>query len=541
MGAHAGVLPGLGATQMGALNNPYMAMMQGAAQAAGMPNVAAPAPVKEETATTDTKVQGSKAASMAAKAPRKQDREDGQKSARDFSFLVTEDSQDAGPNLQMLDSGSDDSDDSGDDEEKQTDDDGEPAFEAGSAIDQLLWRQKAVTGMETRRPGESAQQFMQRRIAGMKMLNAEAGSSSAKQLENEVDLRLMNANTAWHWGGGDHDADLSDDDETRLQLEGPSGALELTHNLDENGVAVLPPENGPPSPPSNALALYDGPGGASAATPGSAVVAYSSEKALATTKKRQIIGALAVRDSARTVPKAYEDCLSNDKLKPVESGRGFALLEKMGWKKGQGLGRANTGTTEPVAAKIKTNQGGLATREEKYGGAVAEFDADGPVLRENFSVGAGNMLAAAKASMDNEFSSIVSQTKSVQQINEDNRRMAAGITPPPAPAPAPPAAPTPTPAVPQRPAAPLAAAPHTQPSFAALRPPMPGMPPGMPPMGMPPMGMLPAMPMPGMPMPGMPPPYGMPPRMPYGAQMPFQYGMPGMPMPGMPPPPWGWR
>jgi hypothetical protein len=62
----------------------------------------------------------------------------------------------------------------------------EDGFEAGSAIDQLLWRQKAVSGMETRRPGESVQQFFQRRMAGMRMLKAEAGTSSAKQLESEV-------------------------------------------------------------------------------------------------------------------------------------------------------------------------------------------------------------------------------------------------------------------------------------------------------------------------------------------------------------------
>ena len=55
-------------------------------------------------------------------------------------------------------------------------------FEAGSAIDQLLYRQKAVSGMEVRRPGESAEQFFKRKVAGLRMLNADAGTSEAKQV-----------------------------------------------------------------------------------------------------------------------------------------------------------------------------------------------------------------------------------------------------------------------------------------------------------------------------------------------------------------------
>ena len=95
-------------------------------------------------------------------------------------------------------------------------------FEAGSAIDQLLYRQKAVTGMETRRPGESAEQFFKRKVAGLRMLNADAGSSEAKQYEQDVDVAIMNANTAWHWGQGDHEADFRD--------EAGSSSLLLTSN-----------------------------------------------------------------------------------------------------------------------------------------------------------------------------------------------------------------------------------------------------------------------------------------------------------------------
>ncbi|KAL3906115.1 MAG: hypothetical protein SGPRY_010670, partial [Prymnesium sp.] len=86
-------------------------------------------------------------------------------------------------------------------------------------------------------------------------------------------------------------------------------------------------------------------------------------------------------------------------------------------------------------------------------------------------VNANSMLSAANSSMDSEFSSITTQTKSIQQINEENRRAAAGLPPlsgssgaaTPAESTAP--VPNPTPstskaaAFPARPAAPPAA-PH---------------------------------------------------------------------------------
>lgn len=119
--------------------------------------------------------------------------DDGKTKARDYSFLVTEDKQDSGPNLSMLDGSESDSESDSEAGDGPPDGEGEEeeGFEAGSAIDQLLWRQKAVSGMETRRPGESVQQFFARRMAGLRMLKAEAGSHDAKQLENEVSLALV--------------------------------------------------------------------------------------------------------------------------------------------------------------------------------------------------------------------------------------------------------------------------------------------------------------------------------------------------------------
>ena len=113
--------------------------------------------------------------------------------SRDFSFLVTEDEQEIGPNLTKLGGSSSDDDSDDDDDEHgggggggggEGEEGGENSswdvFEPGSAIDQLLYAQKAVSGMEKRRPGESAEQYLKRKVAAMRMRQAIAGSAEAK-------------------------------------------------------------------------------------------------------------------------------------------------------------------------------------------------------------------------------------------------------------------------------------------------------------------------------------------------------------------------
>ena len=59
---------------------------------------------------------------------------------------------------------------------------------------------------------------------------------------------------------------------------------------------------------------------------------------------------------------------------PAESAtfeRFFALLEKMGWKKGQGLGREGQGREVPVEAHIKTDMGGLRVDGEELTAQLA--------------------------------------------------------------------------------------------------------------------------------------------------------------------------
>lgn len=546
----AGALAALANTSAtaGVLHNPTLAALQstmGMGAGSALPSAAAPA--SSYSAATNARVQGQEAALQAEQAARPA--EDGKTKARDFSFLVTEDKQDSGPNLSMLDGSDSDSDSDSDAGEgggaADGEEEGEGEFEAGSAIDQLLWRQKAVSGMETRRPGESVQQFFARRMAGMRMLKAEAGSHDAKALENEVDVAIMNSNTQWHWGAGDMDADLSDcEDAPTLALEGPSDTLQLEYKPTAPAEGEPPlPGGAPPPPPPGAIVPFGG-GGASK---DGAIVAFDPNRL---TQKRKVLGSEAIRASAALVPRPEKNALSNDKLAPIESGRGLALLEKMGWKKGQGLGREGSGKVLPVEASIKTDMGGLRSDEEKYGVAPALMSADGPELSNNsFSVNASSMLNAAKASMDSEFSSITTQTKSVQQINEENRRAAAGLPPlPGAAAPAPattlpapaPAVPTSLPVAPATPAAPLATPvvlpPAPRPVARPALPPRPVMPPAAPHM------MYNPMPRPGMPYPGyMPHPYappGLAPMYP-PPQMHPHMAPPNMYGYGMPPGPWG--
>ncbi|KAJ8412775.1 hypothetical protein AAFF_G00117260 [Aldrovandia affinis] len=45
--------------------------------------------------------------------------------------------------------------------------------------------------------------------------------------------------------------------------------------------------------------------------------------------------------------------------------RGFALLQKMGYKPGQGLGKGGAGRVEPIPLNIKTDRGGIGIEEVK--------------------------------------------------------------------------------------------------------------------------------------------------------------------------------
>lgn len=50
--------------------------------------------------------------------------------------------------------------------------------------------------------------------------------------------------------------------------------------------------------------------------------------------------------------------------KPVTGGMGMALLQKMGWKPGEGLGRTKTGSLQPLQLTVKLDKRGLVSRED---------------------------------------------------------------------------------------------------------------------------------------------------------------------------------
>ncbi|XP_072532901.1 G patch domain-containing protein 11 isoform X1 [Salminus brasiliensis] len=54
--------------------------------------------------------------------------------------------------------------------------------------------------------------------------------------------------------------------------------------------------------------------------------------------------------------------------------KGFALLQKMGYKAGQGLGKAGAGRVEPIPLNIKTDRGGIGMEELKKRKAEEEME-----------------------------------------------------------------------------------------------------------------------------------------------------------------------
>ncbi|KIH57957.1 g-patch domain protein [Ancylostoma duodenale] len=70
--------------------------------------------------------------------------------------------------------------------------------------------------------------------------------------------------------------------------------------------------------------------------------------------------------AAKPVPGAVVPPSSADPVKPLnEANKGFRLLQSMGWKEGEGLGREGQGRQQPVETAIRKDRQGLGTTEEK--------------------------------------------------------------------------------------------------------------------------------------------------------------------------------
>ncbi|XP_054653933.1 G patch domain-containing protein 11 isoform X2 [Dunckerocampus dactyliophorus] len=64
---------------------------------------------------------------------------------------------------------------------------------------------------------------------------------------------------------------------------------------------------------------------------------------------------------------ALQSSITND-------NKGFALLQKMGYKAGQGLGKQGAGRVDPIPLNIKTDRGGIGMEEAKKRKAEEELE-----------------------------------------------------------------------------------------------------------------------------------------------------------------------
>ncbi|KAF7284307.1 hypothetical protein GWI33_022291 [Rhynchophorus ferrugineus] len=75
--------------------------------------------------------------------------------------------------------------------------------------------------------------------------------------------------------------------------------------------------------------------------------------------------------SAAELASGYQAWAKKDQLQtaaPVSGGMGMHLLQKMGWKPGEGLGKEKTGTLEPLLLEVKLDKKGLVANEEQSKG-----------------------------------------------------------------------------------------------------------------------------------------------------------------------------
>lgn len=104
---------------------------------------------------------------------------------------------------------------------------------------------------------------------------------------------------------------------------------------------------------------------------------YKSNKKMQTwAKSKQQLGQFTGTTGAQVLSQAelssgYQAWAKKDQLQtaaPVSGGMGMHLLQKMGWKPGEGLGKEKTGSLEPLLLEIKLDKKGLVTNEEQTKG-----------------------------------------------------------------------------------------------------------------------------------------------------------------------------
>ncbi|KAL1505795.1 hypothetical protein ABEB36_005274 [Hypothenemus hampei] len=90
-------------------------------------------------------------------------------------------------------------------------------------------------------------------------------------------------------------------------------------------------------------------------------------------KSKQQFGQFTGSTGAQVLSQAelssgYQAWAKKDQLQtaaPVSGGMGMHLLQKMGWRPGEGLGKEKTGTLEPLLLEVKLDKKGLVANEEQ--------------------------------------------------------------------------------------------------------------------------------------------------------------------------------
>lgn len=82
----------------------------------------------------------------------------------------------------------------------------------------------------------------------------------------------------------------------------------------------------------------------------------------------QFLGSTEVKVlSAKELGSGFQAWARKNQLidaQPVNSGMGMALLQKMGWKPGEGLGKESNGSLQPLLLELKLDKKGLESHED---------------------------------------------------------------------------------------------------------------------------------------------------------------------------------
>lgn len=82
----------------------------------------------------------------------------------------------------------------------------------------------------------------------------------------------------------------------------------------------------------------------------------------------QFLGTTEVKVlSAKELSSGYQAWAKKNQMiesQPVTSGMGMHLLQKMGWKPGEGLGKDKSGALTPLLLEVKLDKRGLEANEE---------------------------------------------------------------------------------------------------------------------------------------------------------------------------------